>query len=129
MIEAPPLTDLVITFDHYFEVVLHFYAWGLVDDRTIWPLTRELHNVYGFQREELLACLKACEKHFAAQGRSVLTLQECVEKLCIGPPLQTWPERSQLRPGHRLQTLDIPTERILNVGYNWAQAIARKAHK
>ncbi len=129
MIEAPPLTDLVITFDHYFEVVLHFYAWGLIDDRTLWPLTRQLHNVYGFQREELATCLKACERRFIELGRSLETLQNCLQMLCAGPPLQAWPERSNLRPGYRLESLDVPTERILNVAYNWAQSIARKAHK
>ncbi len=128
LIQAPPLTDLVIPFDHYFEVALHFYAWDLIAERSLWPLTRQLHNVYGFQREELLVCLRACERRFSEMGRSVHTLQECQQKLLKGPPMADWPERPQLRPGYRLEQLHMPADRILNEAHNWVQAIARRSH-
>lgn len=126
LIEARPLTDLVISFDHYFEVALHFFAWGLIPDRIISTLCRQLHNQYGFQREELIVCLKACIRYFEQEGRPVGGLEEALAGLLRSVPLMEWPERFSLQPGRRLESLSLSEDEILRVAEQWVQAIAKR---
>jgi hypothetical protein len=128
-IEAKPLTDLVIAFDHYFEVALHFLALGLIADSALWSICRQLHNSYAFQREELIACLKAAIRSFQAEGRSVESLQDALNRLGRRIPLADWPERKNLFPGKRLEKVELSESAILEAAYAWVQAIARRDSK
>ena len=123
-IEARPLTDLVIPFDHYFEVVLHFFAWGMIPGEALWPLCRQLHNEYGFQREELVACLKAGIRYFEKEGRPVESLRQTLNQLLRSVPLMDWPERPHLTPGYRLEKLPLKEREILDTAEAWVKAVA-----
>lgn len=128
-IEAAPLTQLVIPFDNYFEVTLHFYAWGLIPVEVLWPICRQLHNEYGYPREELVACLKACQRAFEAAGKPVQGLQDAMHALVRTLPLNDWPERKNFQPGRVPAPLDLPEATILEGAHQWVQAIARRDHK
>lgn len=128
-IEASPLTNLVTAFDNYFEVTLHFYAWGLIPTHAIWPICRQLHNEYGFQREELVVCLKACIRVFEEDGRPIQGLKEALKELVRGLPLSDWPERKNFLPGRGHAALNLSEAAILEVAHSWVQAIARRDQK
>ncbi len=121
--QAPPLTDMVITFDSYFEVMLHMHAWDLIPAKVFPRITRLLHNDYGLSREELLACLEQTQLIFSARGRDTLYLKQSEEFLRRGPSLGKLPNRSQLRPGQHLQKVDLSEKSILDLAKDWAQAI------
>jgi hypothetical protein len=124
--EVPPLTDMVLTFDSYFEVILHFHAWNLCPASSLPRITRLLHNDYGLAREELLACLQQAETIFTTMGRNVEDLKRAEEFLRRGPPLGTLPNRSYLRPGAHRDKVDLEEKMILGLAKDWVKAIEER---
>ncbi|MCX6127595.1 MAG: DUF2183 domain-containing protein [Proteobacteria bacterium] len=123
---APPLTDLVLPFHSYFEVLLHFLAWNLMPATVLPELTRRLHNDYGLSREELLACLCQIQTHFEVLGRDTLEFKNIEQRLRQGPPLGPLPDRSQFRPGHYRDRVNIDEKSILVTAKNWLKSIEER---
>ena len=55
--EAPPLTDLVQTFDNFFQAALLLIVGGVLGEEHLWPLVRSFHNHYGIRQRQLGALL------------------------------------------------------------------------
>jgi hypothetical protein len=124
--DVPPLTDMVLTFDSYFEVILHLLAWKLCPASSLPRITRLLHNDYGLAREELLACLMQAETVFTAMGRDVEALKQAEDFLRRGPPLGNLPNRAWLRPGQHRDRVDLEEKNILSLAKDWVKAIEER---
>ncbi|HYX39612.1 MAG TPA: phosphatase domain-containing protein [Oligoflexus sp.] len=124
--EVPPLTDMALTFDSYFEVIMHFLAWNLCPASSLPRITRLLHNDYGLAREELLACLAQAQIAFTAMGRDVKDLKTAEDFLRRGPPLGTLPNRTYLRPGQHRDRVDLDEKSILGLAKDWVKAIEER---
>jgi hypothetical protein len=127
LVEAPPLSDMVTAFDHYFEVLLHFYAWGLVPGTAIWPACRQLHNEYGYPREELVSCLRQGVKYLPRDQTSPLAAAE--SRLSESLPLLALPDKSSFQPGKVSPRLELEEAQILEASKNWVQIIAARENK
>ncbi len=123
---APPLTDLVLSFDCYYEVILHFIAWNLLPASALPRMTRLLHNDYGLSREELLACLEQTHVVFSAKGLDTFYLQKSADFLKHGPPLGTLPNRSNMRLGQACELVNVDEQSILTVAKEWVKAIEER---
>lgn len=124
--EVLPLTDMVLTFDSYFEVILHFLAWNLYPASALPRITRLLHNDYGLSREELLACLVQARIVFTAMDRDASEFKVAEEFLRNGPPLGNLPNRSYLRPGLHRDRVDLEEKAILGLAKDWVKAIEER---
>ncbi|MBC7661103.1 MAG: DUF2183 domain-containing protein [Chitinophagaceae bacterium] len=128
LVEVPPLTGLVLPFDHFFEVILHFHAWGMVDGSMIWPISRQLHNEYGYTREDIVTALKRCAECFAELGRGTLHLEEAIRKLTADVPLGVLKDLKNFRPGLPTPHLTLSEHEILTASKKWVDAIANRKH-
>lgn len=128
LVEAPPLTQLVLPFDHFFEVILHFHAWGLVDESMIWPISRQLHNEYGYTREDVVSALTRAVDCFAKIGREFGHLEKAVEKLKADVPLGRLSELKSFCPGMPMPVLELSEAEILKASKTWIEAIASRKH-
>ena len=59
MVEQPPLTDSVQTFDDFFQAALLLMAHGLIGSEHLWPLARSFHNHHGMTQRQLAQSLQA----------------------------------------------------------------------
>ncbi len=128
LVEAPPLTQLVLPFDHYFEVILHFHSWGMIDESMIWPISRQLHNEYGYTREEVASALVRAIQCFREIGRDSAHLDLALEKLKADVPLSTLKNLQGFCPGLPMPTLNLSEEEILKASKTWVEAIANRKH-
>lgn len=128
LVEAPPLTALVLPFDHYFEVILHFHAWGLVDDSMVFPIARQLHNEYGYTREEVVSALTKTTECFKALERPTAHLDLAIEKLNAEVPLGALKDMKSFNPGMPMPALNLSEEEILSASKKWVEAIASRKH-
>lgn len=128
LVEAPPLTQLVLPFDHYFEVILHFHAWGLVSEDMIWPISRQLHNEYGYTREEVVSALTRTVECFRKLAREVDHLEKAIERLKADVPLSGLKDMKTFCPGMPMPTLDMSEADILKASKLWVEAIANRKH-
>lgn len=128
MVDAPPLTQMVLPFDHYFEVILHFHAWGLVSDEMIWPISRQLHNEYGYTREDVVSALMRTVECFRVLERKTDHLETAIEKLKADVPLSGLKDLKTFTPGMPLPTLNLSEEEILGASKLWVEAIAKRKH-
>lgn len=128
LVEAPPLTQLVIPFDHYFEVILHFHAWGMVSDDMIWPISRQLHNEYGYTREDVVEALQRAVVCFTEVNRPVLHLQSAINRLKADVPLRGIVDLKNFCPGIPMVPLDLTEAEILKASQKWLEAIAGRKH-
>lgn len=126
LVEAPPLSDLVVAFDHFFEVLLHFYAWNLVPTSAIWPACRQLHNEYSYPREELVSCLRQAIKSMPEDMTPVLS--EAEQRLSV-LPLLALPNKSNFLPGKIIPNPALEEQAILEASKNWVRIIAAREKK
>jgi hypothetical protein len=128
LVEAPPLTELVLPFDHFFEVILHFHAWGMVDQSMIWPISRQLHNEYGYTREDIVSALERCKLCFAKTNRGTLHIEEAIHRLSADVPLGRLKEMKGFCPGIGIPDLNLSEAEILTASKKWVEAIANRKH-
>lgn len=128
LVEAPPLTELVLPFDHFFEVILHFHAWNMVDPGMIWSISRQLHNEYGYSREDIVSALERTRECFAQKGRGTLHLEETIRKLTADVPLGKMKDMKRFCPGIPIPDLTLNESEILSASKKWVEAIANRKH-
>ena len=128
LVEAPPLTQLVLPFDHYFEVILHFHAWGMVSDDMIWPISRQLHNEYGYTREDVAGALQRTVECFGKLGRPFAHLQSAIERLTADVPLRELSPLKNFCPGLPMPRLELTEPEILKASKTWVETIANRKH-
>lgn len=128
LVEAPPLTELVLPFDHFFEVILHFHAWNMVEPDMIWPISRQLHNEYGYSREDIVSALSRAQDCFAQQGRGTLHLEEAIQKITADVPLGNMKDMKSFCPGMAIPDLTLSESEILGASKTWVEAIAKRKH-
>jgi len=128
LVDAPPLTELVLPFDHFFEVALHFHAWNMVDASMIWPISRQLHNEYGYQREDIASALIRCRECFANMGRETAHLDEAIHRLSANVPFGKLKEMKTFCPGMPVPILQLTESEILVASKKWVEAIAARKH-
>ncbi len=128
LVEAPPLTELCMPFDHFFEVVLHFHAWNMVEPGMIWPISRQLHNEYGYSREDIASALERCRDCFETTGRSTTHLDEAIVKLTADVPLGKLKDMKTFCPGIAPPKLILNEADILSASKKWVEAIANRKH-
>lgn len=57
LVRESPLTDVVRSFDNFFQAALFFVADGLIAPSRLWNLVRSFHNHYGFTLAQLSGML------------------------------------------------------------------------
>ncbi|MES2745437.1 MAG: phosphatase domain-containing protein [Bdellovibrionota bacterium] len=128
LVEAPPLTEFVLPFDHYFEVILHFHAWGLISDDMIWPISRQLHNEYGYTREDVVSALARTAQCFDLLNRDNEHLRSAIERLKADVPLSGLKDMLNFNPGMPMPALNLSEAEILHASKRWVEAIASRKH-
>ena len=70
-VAQPPLTDVALPFDNFFQAALLLVAHGLIAPETLVRLTRAFHNQYGLARDALDAALQALSDAVPAHHEAV----------------------------------------------------------
>jgi hypothetical protein len=128
LVEAPPLTEFVLPFDHYFEVILHFHAWGLISDEMIWPISRQLHNEYGYTREDVMSALQRTAHCFDLLNRDASHLRSAMGRLTADIPVSGLKDMLAFNPGMPMPALNLGEAEILQASKRWVEAIASRKH-
>ena len=119
-------TDQVITFDHYFEVILHFMAWQLFPSSVLPSLCRRFHNEYGFSREDLWSCLQQTSELSFEQPLAAVSIEAAKRLLSGGMPLGPLPDRSSFRPAHKTEALSLEVPELLRKAKAWVESIEQR---
>ncbi len=128
LVEAPPLTELVLPFNHFFEVIMHFHAWGLIEAEMIWPISRQLHNEYGYSREDIVTVLERTRTCFGSIGRGTAAIDEALQRMTADVPLGPLKDLKDFCPGMPLPLLKLDETEILRASKKWVEAIASRKH-
>jgi hypothetical protein len=119
-----PLTDQVVLFRNYYECVLVFIRWGLIEASALLPITKEFHNYHGFSRETLLATLSASmTEDFAADDPQTPYLQQTIDQLkSIGSvgPIST---KSSIMKPRMNQAISLSEKELIDHSNRWAQKL------
>ena len=121
-----PLTDVVRSFDNFFQAALLFAASGLIDPAHVWNLSRSFHNHYGLTLSQVAGTLAGLAQAPEIAVDLKRAAQEALEKT------QTTPDPEALKamksslaiPPQNLSGMSEPE--ILQHARAWMQKMRRE---
>ncbi len=81
-VAEPPLTDVVQTFDNFFQAALLLMVYGILPASKLWELARSFHNHHGMTRRQIGAMLAAVSGR-GAPADLVAAAEEALARLHI----------------------------------------------
>lgn len=80
-VDAPPLTDVVQTFDNFYQAALLLMAHGLLSPTKLWSLTRRFHNHHGMTLKQLAGMLEAARPATFAAPEAKAAIETALARL------------------------------------------------